>query len=245
MKLYGLIGYPLTHSFSKKYFETKFEKDNITDALFELYPLENISAFEMLLADNPDLRGIAVTIPYKETVIPFINELEDEAWEMNAVNCIKISEGKLTGHNTDVKGFEQSFLPLLKPQHTKALVLGSGGSSKAIQYILRKHKIGFLIVSRKGSTSENSISYEEIDQTVMNEFKIIINCTPVGMTPHDEGQPELPYHFLTADHYLYDLVYVPERTVFLQQGEKRNCTVKNGFEMLVIQAEENWRIWNS
>ncbi|MEJ7610234.1 MAG: shikimate dehydrogenase [Ferruginibacter sp.] len=244
MKLYGLIGYPLTHSFSKKYFEAKFVAEKIPSAIFELFPLENISEFTGLTEQHPDLRGLAVTIPYKESVIPFLTHTDDAAGEIGAVNCIKFSGSQTTGFNTDVTGFERSFLPLLQPHHTKALILGTGGASKAVQYILKKHGIEFILISRINSGKNNVITYEEINEDIIREHTIIINCTPVGMTPDEECQPALPYHLLTPDHLLYDLVYKPAETKFMQQGKKRGCTVKNGFEMLVIQAEENWRIWN-
>ena len=244
MKLYGLIGYPLDHSFSKKYFDKKFDEEGIPDIRFELFPLKQAEEV-VTLFENPELSGLAVTIPYKESVVPFIDSLSDEAWEMNTVNCISFAKGKTTGHNTDITGFELSFMPLVLPVHRKALVLGAGGSSKAVQYILRKNKIGFLIVSRKELSGENVITYEDIDEDMMQEYNIIINCTPVGMTPDEESQPAIPYHFLTKDHLLYDLIYTPELTKFLQHGQKRGCTVKNGFQMLIIQAEENWKIWNN
>ena len=244
MKLYGLIGYPLTHSFSKKYFEEKFAAENISSAAFELFPLQEIGEFESLVSRNNNLRGLAVTIPYKESVIPFLNNTDPAAKEIGAVNCIKFSGGETTGYNTDVTGFERSFLPLLKPHHTKALVLGTGGASKAVQYILKKHGIEFLLISRTNSGAGNMLTYENIDENIIREYRIIINCTPVGMSPDEESQPALPYHLLTADHLLYDLVYKPEETKFLQHGRKRGAIVKNGFEMLIIQAEENWRIWN-
>ena len=244
MKLYGLIGYPLGHSFSKKYFEEKFAKENIIDSAFELFPLENIAEFPAVVLQNPELQGLAVTIPYKETVIPFLTSTNAAVKDIGAVNCIKFSGKEITGFNTDEKGFERSFLPLLQPHHTKALILGTGGASKAVQYILRKNSIEFLLVSRKGRDGSKIISYQDIDADIMWEYSVIINCTPVGMTPNEEAQPEIPYHFLTKEHLLYDLIYKPAKTKFLEQGEKRGCIVKNGLEMLYVQAEENWKIWN-
>ena len=244
MKLYGLIGYPLGHSFSKIYFEEKFLKEHI-DAAFELFPMESIKEFPDVAAKNKNLLGLAVTIPYKEKIMSFLTRIDDAAKQVGAVNCIKFSGEETTGYNTDTKGFEGSFLPLLKPHHTKALVLGTGGASKAVQYVLRKNGIGFLTVSRTGRDEKNNIRYEDIDEDIIWEYPVIINCTPVGMIPDEESQPALPYHLLTKDHLLYDLVYKPAKTKFLEHGEKRGCIVKNGFEMLMIQAEENWRVWNS
>ena len=215
------------------------------DAAFELFPLESIHDFPAVPEENKNLRGLAVTIPYKEKVMPFLTHIDDAAKQIGAVNCIKFSGTISTGYNTDAKGFEESLLPLLKPHHTKALVLGTGGASKAVQYVLNKNRIPFLTVSRQDNSEKNNIRYEDIDEDIIWEYPIIINCTPVGMTPDEESQPAIPYHLLTKEHLLYDLVYKPAKTKFLEQGKKRGCTVKNGFDMLMIQAEENWRIWNS
>ncbi len=244
MKLYGLIGYPLGHSFSKKYFEEKFAKEELKDCEFELFPLKNIDAFKELIAGEKSLYGIAVTIPYKETVMQFLNEIDPVAQAIGAVNCIQFSEGKLKGYNTDVIGFEQSLLPLLKPHHTKALILGSGGSSKAVKYVLEKNNIVCKIVSRSARVGSGTISYEDLNEAIMDEYNIIINCTPVGMYPNEHLAPEIPYHLITEKHLLYDLTYKPEKTKFLEEGELRGAVIKNGFEMLVLQAEENWKVWN-
>ena len=245
MKLFGLIGYPLGHSFSKKYFDQKFKEGNITDSAFELFPTKDINELPNLLEENLNLRGLAVTIPHKQSVLPFINYVTVAAKEIGAVNCIKFVDGHTTGHNTDVIGFEKSLLPLLQPHHTKALVLGTGGSSKAVQYVLNQIGIPFLLVSRDKSNSPNSINYSDLDEVIMTEHTIIINCTPIGMTPNENEMPTIPYDLLSKKHLLYDLIYTPEKTLFLQQGERKGCTIKNGFEMLVIQAEENWKIWNA
>jgi shikimate dehydrogenase len=245
MKLFGLIGYPLGHSFSKKYFDKKFIEENLNDCSFELFPITTINEFQKLVADNSNLKGLAVTIPYKQSVLPFVHYVTVAAKEIGAVNCIKFTDGNLTGHNTDVIGFEKSLVPLLKPHHTKALVLGTGGSSKAVQYVLKQLNIDFLLVSREIADKPNSITYSGIDEKIMNEYSIIINCSPVGMTPNEEVAPAIPYHLLSSNHLLYDLIYAPEKTLFLQQGENNRCIIKNGFEMLVIQAAENWKIWNA
>jgi shikimate dehydrogenase len=244
MKLYGLIGYPLGHSFSKKYFEEKFAKERLTDCEFELFPLKNIEAFKELITEEKSLRGIAVTIPYKEAVMQLLNEIDPVAKAIGAVNCIQFSEGKLKGYNTDVIGFEQSLLPLLKPHHTKALILGSGGSSKAVKYVLDKNNIDCKIVSRSARAGYDTIDYGDLNAATMTEYRIIINCTPVGMYPDEHLSPAIPYRLITERHLLYDLTYKPEKTIFLREGERRGAIIKNGFEMLVLQAEENWKIWN-
>ncbi len=243
MNLYGLIGYPLGHSFSKEYFTQKFEKEGLGDCFFELFPLESIEQFPRLLKNHPSLRGIAVTIPYKEAVIPFLHSLTPQAKSIGAVNCIEMLPEGLRGHNTDVVGFEQSFVPYLQHHHTRALVLGTGGASKAVQFVLQKLDIPFLLVSRKGE-GENVISYGQVNESLLNDYTIIINCTPVGMSPLEGAKPSLPYESISFVHYLYDLVYKPAHTQFLLEGEKRGATVKNGYDMLLIQAEENWKIWN-
>ena len=245
MKLFGLIGYPLGHSFSKKYFDKKFTEENYDDCNFELFPIKDINEFNKLIQYNTNLKGLAVTIPYKQSVLPFINYVTVAATEIGAVNCIKFIDGNTTGHNTDVVGFEKSLVPLLQPHHTKALVLGTGGSSKAVQYVLKQLNIDCLLVSRDATNILNCINYNDIDEQILLEYSIIINCTPIGMTPNENDTPAIPYNLLSANHLLYDLIYTPEKTLFLKKGEAKGCTIKNGFEMLVIQAEENWKIWNA
>lgn len=242
MKTYGIIGFPLTHSFSQQYFTEKIAREGISDAGFQIFPLTTIEEFPTLLTDQPSLKGLAVTIPYKEKVLQYISNLSEEVKQVGAANCIRIREGDLTAFNTDIIGFERSFIKNLRPQHKKALVLGTGGASKAVQYVLKKLGIEFLVVSR--SPVENLIRYADITETIIQDHSIIINSTPLGMSPSENTCPDIPYHLLTADHYLYDLVYVPAKTLFLQKGEDRGATIENGFEMLIIQAEENWRIWN-
>lgn len=244
MKLYGLIGNPLGHSFSKKYFTEKFEKEQLKDCSFELYPLEQIQDLSALLKHTVNLHGLAVTIPYKESVIPFLDSIDKEASVIGAVNCIQINAGTLTGYNTDFIGFENSLLPLLKSHHTKALVLGTGGSSKAVQYVLRKLGIGFLVVTRNEDPAEGFIQYNSIDKNLVEQSTLIINCSPVGMYPRIDEMPAIPYRYLSNKHLLFDLIYRPEQTKFLEEGLKMGATVKNGYEMLLIQAEENWKIWN-
>ncbi len=245
MNVYGLIGNPLGHSFSKKYFTEKFENEKKDDYHFELYPLETISEFPGLIKKIKHLKGLAVTIPYKESIISFLNDLDETAKNIGAVNCIKINANDLIGYNTDAIGFERSLKPLLKPGHTRALILGSGGSSKAIQYVLRQLNIDFLIVSRNTDTAQGYISYDSITNATISNYSLIINCSPVGMSPNENEFPSIPYQFLTEKNFLFDLVYKPDETLFLKMGKQYGAKTKNGFEMLLIQAEENWRIWNS
>ena len=242
MRAFGLIGYPLGHSFSKKYFADKFEREGITGNAYELFPLEQIDQLEDLLASNPDLAGLNVTIPYKEQVIPYLDSMSPVVEEIGACNCIHIQEGRLMGHNTDVIGFSRSLLPKLKPHHRQALILGTGGSSKAVAYTLKELGIPFLQVSR--IPADGMIAYEEIDQRMLESHTLLINTTPVGMFPDIAKAPAIPYEFIGADHYLFDLVYNPERTRFLQEGALRGAAVENGSDMLVIQAEASWEIWN-
>lgn len=242
MRAFGLIGFPLGHSFSKKYFGDKFEREGIAGNAYELFPLEQIHQLEDLLASNPDLVGLNVTIPYKEQVIPYLDSMSPVVEEIGACNCIHIQEGRLMGHNTDVIGFSRSLLPQLKPHHKQALILGTGGSSKAVAYTMKELGIPFLQVSR--TPADGMISYEEIDQRMLESHTLLINTTPVGMFPDIAKAPAIPYEFIGADHYLFDLVYNPERTRFLQEGALRGAAVENGSDMLVIQAEASWEIWN-
>jgi shikimate dehydrogenase len=245
MKLYGLIGYPLGHSFSKQYFSEKFKKENLSDCFFEAFPITSISKFPELLKQNPDLKGLNVTIPYKEQVLDFITELSAEVNQIGASNCVKIQGSKIIGFNTDIIGFEQSFCRMLKPHHNKALVLGTGGSSKAVQYVLHKLEIDFLIVSRTENLKAGFISYDMIDAELMKSYPVIINCTPAGMAPNDHESPLIPYELVSPQHYLYDLVYKPAKTLFLQKGEAKGAFIQNGYEMLLLQAEASWKIWNN
>jgi shikimate dehydrogenase len=242
MKQFGLIGYPLGHSFSKKYFEEKFATENLQDCVFDLFPIKEIGDYKNLIVQQSNLIGLAVTIPYKETVIPFIDKVSDAAKEIGALNCIQFKNGKSIGYNTDIIGFKKSLLPLLQPQHTHALILGTGGASKAVQYVLKNMGINFLLVSR--TENNNTITYEDISEELLQSHFLIINTTPLGMSPNEEGLPNIPYQFLAPKHLLYDLIYKPEKTLFLHKGEEHGCAIKNGFEMLVLQAEENWKIWN-
>jgi shikimate dehydrogenase len=246
-KLYGLIGYPLGHSFSKQYFTEKFQKEGLDNCGYELFPLQDIAEITDLLANHPNLAGLNVTIPYKERVLPYVQVQSPVVQQMGAANTIQIQNGILTAYNTDVIGFEQSFAPLLQPHHTRALVLGTGGASRAAQYVLRQLHIPFLLVSRhlaNETLGQDIITYRDIDTNIMETHTIIINCTPAGMQPNEDTFPDIPYQYLTTRHYLFDMVYKPATTVFMQKGMERGTTVKNGFDMLLIQAEASWKIWN-
>ena len=244
MKTYGTIGFPLTHSFSRQYFTEKIEREGIPNAAYYSFPLKSIDEFPEFLKNNPTLKGLAVTIPYKEKVLKYVTHLSEEVKQIGAANCIKVRGNVLTAYNTDIIGFEKSFVKNLKPVHKKALVLGTGGASKAVQYVLKKLGIDFLVVSRNEMDMQNCIQYKQVTANIINEYNILINATPLGMSPADDTCPDLPYELLTPNHYLFDLVYKPPKTLFLQKGEQQEATIINGFEMLLIQAEENWRIWN-
>ena len=242
MRIFGLIGFPLEHSFSPRYFESKFRREGITDAEFHLFPLASIHEFPLLTETDKRIQGLAVTIPYKQEVIPFLDELDDNAKSIGAVNCIRIKNGKLTGFNTDWKGFFDSLQPLLKPQHKSALILGSGGGSKAVQFALNKAGLSFHVVSRY--PSKGSLGYMDLNEQIMGAHKIIINCSPVGMYPRENQMPAIPFQFITPDHICYDLIYRPEETLFLKFAKEKGALIKNGMQMLELQAELNWKIWN-
>lgn len=242
MRLFGLIGYPLTQSFSKKYFDEKFEKEGLADCRFENFPITSIREFPRLLETNPALKGLAVTIPYKQQVLTYLTKNEIPQG-LHACNCIRIQKAELVGYNTDFIGFEKSFTPLLQPHHTSALVLGNGGATAAVVYVLKKLGISYEIVSRK-LHDQSTLTYAQLDARSLLTHTIIINTTPLGMYPNTEACPPIPYSFATSKHLFYDLVYNPGETLFLSNARERGATVKNGGDMLVLQAEENWRIWN-
>ncbi|MDB5252312.1 MAG: shikimate dehydrogenase [Flaviaesturariibacter sp.] len=243
MRLYGLIGKSLTHSFSKGYFTEKFAAEGITDCRYESFEITSIDELPALLEANPDLCGLNVTIPYKELVLPFLHDRSEEVKAIGACNCIRIENGRLGGFNTDASGFRASIAPRLQPHHQKALVFGSGGASKAIQYALREMNIDHRIVSRKGQPGE--MGYEDIDDVVLRNYTLLINTTPLGMYPNIDNDPPLPYEYLGPEHFLYDVIYNPAQTKFLRQGAEKGATTLNGHEMLIGQAEESWAIWNS
>lgn len=251
-KIFGLIGYPLSHSFSKKYFTEKFEKENIKDYEYNLYPIEKIDLLPKLIADNYSLCGLNITIPYKESVLPFLDELDETAKAVGAVNCIKIVSGtgykvsRLIGYNTDVYGFRQSIKPFLEIQHERALILGTGGASKAVAFVLKEIGIECYFVSRsKHQVSGNkTFLYTELNENIMKVFKLIVNTTPLGMYPHVNEVPEIPYNLISSTHLLVDLIYNPAETEFLKHGKLQGASTINGLSMLHQQAEEAWRIWN-
>lgn len=242
MRRFGLIGKTLKHSFSQNYFREKFQKEGIGDCLYENYELSGVEDLPALLEKFPDLQGLNITIPFKEAILPFLDQKNAVVEATGACNCLRVVEGKLLGFNTDVAGFRGSLEPCLQPHHTHALVLGSGGASKAVQYALKDLGIAYRVVSRRPGTGE--LGYEDIDDVILEEYTLVINTTPLGMFPNVDDDPPLPYQFISQRHLLFDLVYNPPKTKFLQQGEKQGARIVNGYEMLVLQAEESWRIWN-
>jgi shikimate dehydrogenase len=251
MQLYGLIGYPLSHSFSKRYFTEKFEKENIKNAQYELFELEKIEDVKTLLSNNSTIRGLNVTIPYKKAVIPYLDKLSHSAQSVGAVNVIKIDEnGLLIGYNSDYYGFLQSLTHFMRSYNNlhslvgfRALVLGTGGASQAVQVALKALNIEFMLVSRNSNNSYQTV-YEQVSKKIMRNHLLIINTTPLGMYPKIDECPPLPYHFLTPEHLLYDLIYNPEITLFLKKGLEAEAKIKGGLEMLHLQAEKSWEIWN-
>ena len=248
MKLFGLIGKTLGHSFSQSYFKEKFEKEGISGAYYNLYPLETIDEFNQLITDFSELSGLNVTIPYKSEVIPFLSYIDDSAKEIGAINTIKFERVKsklnLLGYNTDYIGFWESLKPLLQIHHNKALVLGTGGSSKAVAYALRKANIEVLFVSRNAN-EKYQITYQDITREHIEKYKIIINTTPLGMFPNSDQCPDIPYDYLSSKHILFDLIYNPDQTKFLKLGQEQGVITKNGLDMLKIQADHSWNIWNA
>lgn len=245
-RVFGLIGYPLSHSFSKKYFSDKFEAAQLTDHQYELFPLASIQDFPALLESHSNLNGLNVTIPYKEQVIPFLDEVSPEAREIGAVNTIRLTKGKKEGFNTDVYGFETSLLnwvPIDQWKQKLALILGTGGASKAVAYTLKKQGVSYKMVSR--TVSKGDLTYTELNQLDWKEIGLVVNTTPLGMYPDISSCPSIPYTHLNKGHYLMDLVYNPEKPLFLLNGEKQGSSILNGLEMLHLQAEKAWEIWNS
>jgi len=243
---FGLIGFPLSHSFSKKFFTEKFSKEAI-DAEYINFEIENISQLSRVIATHPDLEGINVTIPYKEQIIKFLDFTDEEAASIQAVNTIRIFRSghhvTLRGYNTDIHGFQESICPLIQNYHHKALVLGTGGASKAVVRALENLKIETILVSRNPE-EKGELSYNDLDEDVMDNYKIIVNTTPIGTYPNIEGCPAIPFELITPRHLLFDLVYNPEVTEFLKLGKKRGAVIKNGLEMLHLQALASWDIWN-
>jgi shikimate dehydrogenase len=246
MRRYGLIGFPLTHSFSKKYFTEKFQREKITDCSYDLFEISDIKDLPALLEREKELVGLNVTIPYKLQVIPFLSELDPACDAIGAVNCIRIENGKLKGYNTDYVGFRNSldyWIPGIKPN---ALVLGTGGAAKAVIQALNDLEISYLQVSRAHSRLAHIITYEELadNREILENYRLLINTTPVGMYPHTDEMPPIPLEFIGPEHYVYDLIYNPETTTLMVAVEDRGGKVKNGLEMLHLQAEAAWDIWN-
>ena len=246
MDKYGLIGYPLGHSFSQSYFNEKFQNENI-DALYENFEIPSIENLPEIIETNPNLRGLNVTIPYKEKVISYLDVISPEAREIGAVNVIKVErKGKstyLTGYNSDVIGFTRSIEPLIEKYHKRALILGTGGASKAVNYGLKSLGLETVFVSRY--RKPDTICYEDITPKVIKEYNVIVNCTPLGMFPHTDECPNLPYEAMNTQTLLYDLIYNPDTTMFMQKGAEHGATVKNGLEMLLLQAFASWEFWHS
>ena len=246
MRLFGLIGYPLGHSFSASFFSKKFKSEGI-DAEYRNFPLEDISGFRTLLNKEPGLIGLNVTVPYKQDVIPFLDSLSSVADAIGAVNTISLRRGgdriELAGDNTDVIGFRRSLEEHLEPHHKSALVLGTGGSSRAVVHVLEQLEIGITMVSR--TPGNKRISYRELDSELLGKTTLIVNTSPLGMYPKVETYPDIPYQALTPRHLIFDLVYNPEKTEFLSRGEKYGARIVNGLDMLIYQAEASWEIWNS
>jgi shikimate dehydrogenase len=244
MRRFGLIGYPLSHSFSPAYFSKKFQSEGYADCLYDAFPIKSIEEFTSLLANHPDLEGLNITIPYKKDVLTFLHNSTEAVKQTGACNCIKIKNEIRTGYNTDVIGFEKSLLPVLTNAHKKALILGTGGAAAAVEFVLKKLGIQYLFVSRNSQTGERILTYKEVNSEILNEYKLIVNTTPLGMYPDTDKCPDILYDNLTKEHYLYDLIYNPEQTLFLKKGAEKGAIIKNGSDMLVIQAEESWKIWN-
>lgn len=245
MNIYGLVGHPLSHSFSKKYFDKKFADLEITDCRYELFDLDNIEEIESLKFSIGGLKGLNITIPYKEEIIPYLDKLDISARQVGAVNVLKKTNGEWVGYNSDYYGFKQSLEKWLPSTDIKALVLGTGGASKAILAVLRQLKITHKLISRSEGKSDLTYDRLQADSKLLRDYKLIINTTPVGMYPNIEVSPDLDYSQLTPEHFLYDLVYNPDETAFMTQGKVQGCQTKNGLEMLQLQAEKSWEIWNS
>jgi shikimate dehydrogenase len=242
-KQYGLLGRNINYSFSKGYFTEKFDNEHFEGCTYENFDIQDINAFSEIIKKNPDLKGLNVTIPYKETVIPFLDKLSKKASLIGAVNTIKITKkGNLKGYNTDYYGFKKSLEPLLQPHHKKALILGTGGASKGVAFALDELHILYTFVSREAK--ENAIPYNLINSTTFDNYQIIINSSPVGTSPNTEASPAIPYDFFTEKHIAFDLIYNPVETQFLKNAKAHGAIIKNGLDMLIFQAEKAWKVWN-
>ncbi|WP_321286010.1 shikimate dehydrogenase [uncultured Sunxiuqinia sp.] len=249
MKTYGLIGYRLGYSFSKGFFTDKFEREGLKEHEYVNFELNTISEFPSIFKKNDHIAGLNCTIPYKQEIMPYLDEVDEEATQVGAINTVKIirsaDQTKLKGFNTDIYGFENSLMPMLNKKHKKALILGTGGASKAIKHILDKNNIDYLSASIEEELFEKEIRYEQIDESLLKEHLIIIHATPLGTFPKIDNCPSVPYEHITSDHVLFDLVYNPELTLFLKKGLEKGASIKNGLEMLHLQAIKAWEIWNA
>jgi len=244
LKLYGLIGKNLDHSFSPEFFKNKFQKEKINDVSYKLFPLSDIHEFTSLIQQNMDLSGLNVTIPYKQSIIPYLDDLDLHARNIGAVNAIQFVNQKLIGFNSDYLGFMDSLLPILPSKTINAIIIGKGGSSLAVAYALKQLNIDFKFVTRT-PVDLNDLSYSQLDKTTISNHRLIINTTPLGMFPNISEYPLIPYQYLIKDHLVYDLIYNPEETQFLKFAKEHNATIKNGRQMLEIQADYSWKIWNN
>lgn len=245
MNIYGLIGQSLSHSFSKKYFSDKFINEKIKNSEYQNFELKDFDKEIIALKSVHNLCGLNVTIPYKTKIITYLDGITSDCKEMNACNCIKNTGGKWIGYNTDVIGFEKSFIPHLKPHHKKALILGTGGAAQAVAFVLKKLGMPFLNVSRTNQVSTSIISYDDISSATLHQYNVVINTTPAGMYPNIHEYPKLPYESISSQHYFFDLIYNPAKTLFLLKAEENGAIIENGEKMFGIQAEESWKIWNS
>ena len=244
VKLFGLLGKNIEYSFSRGYFSDKFQNLKLKKHKYVNFDLGDIKNFPLIIQQNENLKGFNVTIPYKEKVIPFLDKLDKTAKKIGAVNTVKLTKrGNLKGYNSDVVGFEKSIMPLLKNHHKKALILGTGGASKAIAYALKRNDIKYIFVSRNPE-GRKEISYDKLNEDFIKKYEIIINSTPLGTSPNIEKCPNIPYQYISEKHILFDLIYNPAITTFLSKGKAKGATIKNGLEMLELQAEESWRIWH-
>jgi shikimate dehydrogenase len=241
MRKFGLIGYPLSHSFSKAYFEKKFDRENILDAEFQNYSLEHIEEFPALIESIQDLKGLSVTIPYKESIIPYLTELDETAQAVGAVNMIKFVDGKLIGYNTDAWGFAKSLLGMVSPDIKKALIIGNGGAAKAVKYVLNRIGIQYQIVNR--TKTDGVLSFDELNDDFISSIQLLVQTTPVGTSPNINEMPPIPMGAISSKHRAFELIYNPEETLFLKSMRERGAKTKNGLEMLKAQAEESWKLW--
>jgi len=240
---YGLVGKNISYSFSRGYFADKFKTLGLKGYSYENFDLEQIESLKELINSNTDLRGLNVTIPYKEEVLPYLDKLNKKAKKIGAVNTIKFTKKGLKGYNTDIYGFKKSIKPFLKKRHKHALIFGTGGASKAIAFVFEELNIEYKYVSR--NPSENQLSYASLNESIIKENLILVNCTPIGTFPNTNEKPDIPYHYISKKHLLFDLIYNPEKTTFLKLGEERGAAICNGLRMLELQAEKSWKIWNS